>query len=151
MKLGRQSFWITHLHYAFPVHGHFPARWTKLFYRKAISLRAIQLKKTPTPQLLPRRPASIGVRRPRTDQKVPELPAVPRKPARLGPRLLPKLKKNVSSKSSKIYIFLPMALTQRFWTIPVTPTRVETWKIPGQIHRVHPWPLIKSLAAYLVF
>ena len=33
----------------------------------------------------------------------------------------------------------------------VTLQRVETREIPGRTHRVHPWPLIKSPAAYPVF
>ena len=83
--------------------------------------------------------------------KMLEPPAVPRKPAQVRTRPLPRLKKNMSSKSSRIYISLPTALTQRFWNIPITLQRVETWEIPGRTHRVHLWPLIKSPVAYPVF
>ena len=58
--------------------------------------------------------------------KVLEPPAVPRRPAQLRPRLLPKLIKNVPSKSSRIYIFLLTGLTLRSRTTPVTLPRVPT-------------------------
>ena len=123
----------------------------KLFYRKAISPEGNLVEEDANTVTVAKKTRKCKGRKTQNRSKSARTVSSTSEASRLGPRLLPKMMKNVPSKSSRIYIFLLMALTRRFRMIPVTLPRVKTRKIPGRIHRVHLRSLIKSLVPHPVF
>ena len=129
-RLGSQYSRSMHLPCASPVHGRFPARWTRLFFWKPILLRAIWVRKTSTQQPPPRSLANGRVKRPRKGPKVSELLAALLRLAWLEPRQTLKWTRNVTNRSCRNCIFHPKGLTRRSRRVLETPLRVPTQRIP---------------------